>query len=166
MEDSAAGGTVVPGVGAAGDNDAAADEEGVAAGLASPGVELLHPVITAMGMIARKATNEMRRVAFIIFASTCNDVPQPWTFRASPIRFGVRRLRCRGHGVEAVQQRFGEVQLPRTERRLAPIGRSTRSVQICSPAAAIALSRTRSGHGTGSAPVPDRADAPPAGRLS
>ena len=87
MEDSAADGTVVPGFGAAGDNDAAADEEGVAAGLASPGVELLHPVITAMGMIARKATNEMRRVVFIIFASTFDDVPQRWTFRVSPIRF-------------------------------------------------------------------------------
>ena len=110
MDDSAAGGTVVPGFGATGDNDAAADEEGVAAGLASPGVELLHPVITAMGMIARKATNEMRRVVFIIFASTFDDVPQRWTFRVSPVRFGVRRLRCRGHGAT------------RRSRRPAPSG--------------------------------------------
>ena len=66
-------GTVVTelgGVGGVGDGDAAVDDEVVTAGLATPGVELLHPVITAMGMIARKATSEVRAVVFIFFAST------------------------------------------------------------------------------------------------
>ena len=77
--------------GAVGDGDADADaavgvdEAVVAAGLAAPGVDVLHPVITARGMIARKATSEVRRVAFIFFASTNKDVPLRRTFRGSPV---------------------------------------------------------------------------------
>jgi len=59
----------------------------VRAGLATPGVGVLHPVITRIGMSERRATSEVRRVVFIFFASTINDVPQRWTFRGSPIRF-------------------------------------------------------------------------------
>jgi len=71
--------------GAVGDGDADVDEAVAAAGFATPGVDVLHPVITARGMIARKATSEVRRVAFIFFASTNKDVPLRRTFRGAPV---------------------------------------------------------------------------------
>ncbi|HEY4992407.1 MAG TPA: hypothetical protein VII33_10030 [Nakamurella sp.] len=75
--------------GAVGDGDADADvdvDEAVAAtGFAAPGVDVLHPVITARAMIARKATSEVRRVAFIFFASTNKDVSLRRTFRGTPV---------------------------------------------------------------------------------
>jgi hypothetical protein len=90
VDDSAGGRVTVTEFGAVGDGGADADvdvaDEVVAAGSATPGVEVLHPVITMIGMSARRTTSEVRRVVFIFFASTTNDVPLRRTFRGSPVR--------------------------------------------------------------------------------
>ena len=67
-----------------GDADVVVDDVVAAAGFAVPGVDVLHPVIMAKGMTARKATSEVRRVAFIFLASTNKDVPAGRTFQGSP----------------------------------------------------------------------------------
>lgn len=69
VEDADGVGAVVTELGGV-DDDALADDGGVTAELATPGVEVLHPIITAIEMIAKRATNEERTVVFIFFAST------------------------------------------------------------------------------------------------